>query len=178
MLTSVSVTKHSARPLRVAQLKTHSLRVINNVKIEQKKTAPLRVGNTLGRQEADLNLWLHVSIMIWVIWAKASVYLLLQQQHGFYCYSSPTCMQVESQCYSLVAAPLMFHGTWHISGLQELALRHFLSCLLLQFRFWDRVSLYCCCRREPGESVAGFWNETDRTSKAIYKKQADNCWKG
>lgn len=41
MLTSVSVTKHSARSLRVAQLKTRSLRVINNVKMEENKI-PLR----------------------------------------------------------------------------------------------------------------------------------------
>lgn len=67
-------------------------------------------------------------------------------------------MQVEklSQCFPLVAAPLMFHGTWHISGLREQALRHFLSCLFLQFRPWDWVSQRrrCCRCSEPGESVA------------------------
>lgn len=75
-----------------------------------------------------------------------------------------------SQCFSLVTAPLMFHGTWHISGLQELALRHFLSCLLLWFKFWDRVSL-CRCR-EPGESVVGFeMEQTEQARLFIRSKQ-------
>lgn len=57
MLTSVSVTKHSARPLRVAQLKTLLLRVINNVKLEEKKMALLGIRSMLGRQEADLKVY-------------------------------------------------------------------------------------------------------------------------
>lgn len=48
--------------------------------------------------------WLHVSMIIWVILAEASVQLLLQQQRGFSSYSSPTCMQVEKlsafSCYT------------------------------------------------------------------------------
>lgn len=39
----------------------------------------------------------------------------------------------------------------------------FCLCLLLWFKFWDRVSLCCCCK-EPGESVAGF--EMEQTEQA------------
>lgn len=130
-----------------------------------------------------LNHWLHASMRIQVVLANSCAYLLLQQQHNFYCCFSPICMEMEktflfSFFFPLITASFMCHGTQRISG--ELALRHFLSCLLPQFRLWDRVSLCCCCCccREPRGSVAGFWNETDRTKKAIYKKWADNCWKG
>lgn len=58
------------------------------------------------RQTRKLIHWLHVSMIIWVVLAEASVYSLLKQQHGFYSYSSPACTQVEKLCpfplYSIV----------------------------------------------------------------------------
>lgn len=161
MLTSVSVTKRSARPLRVAQLKTRSQRVINNVKIEEETkngsiTSQEHAGKAGGRSESlvigRVFLWWYR-----VILANSSVYLLSQQQHGFYCYSSPTCVRAKKKkkkTWSLLF-PLL-NVSWYMTYLRP-AVRAGSSRLVYDFGLDCGIEFPCSAAESRGRAWLGFF---------------------
>lgn len=83
-------------------------------------------------------------------------------------------MEVEklSQCFSLVTAPLPFQGTGHISGLQEQALRHFLSVYYFSFDSEIKFPGTAAAAQSQGKSVAGFeMKQTEQARLFIRSKQ-------